>query len=377
MKLTWSKRLQFTTRDKDGVRIQQPWGSRIKDKPGHRLIPEPGDGLRTYKRDKCKPGYVLYTPDHSNKFLLINLEGRIVHEWPAFTSHFGYLLPNGHLLFDTQFSPDREWGIIEMDWDGNEVWFCPCQIHHDFERLANGNTLILCAREIEAPHVGSGVLLSSYLLEVTPEREVVWEWYAEEHIEELKALIGTKFPRDEQDWTHTNTVRVLPESSSARDPRFKAGNVIISHRQLDCAAIIEKETGQIVWAWGPGTMSRQHATIVMANGDMICFDNGCARQASAVWELDLLTGQIVWSYQGNEKEPFYASALSNAQRLPDGNTFICSGSKPDHGRLFEVTPQGEIVWEFQNPYAEYAEGEKIVYRAYKYPPEMIEPFLRK
>jgi hypothetical protein len=100
------------------------------------------------------------------------------------------------------------------------------------------------------------------------------------------------------------------------------------------------------------------------------------RGSSAVWEVDLLSGEVVWSYEGNEKEPFFASALSNAQRLPNGNTFVCSGSKPDHGRLFEVTPDGEIVWEFQNPYAEYAEGEKIVYRAYKYPLEMIEPLLK-
>jgi hypothetical protein len=42
-----------------------------------------------------------------------------------------------------------------------------------------------------------------------------------------------------------------------------------------------------------------------------------------------------------------------------------------------VTPKGEIVWEFQNPYAAYAGGERKVYRAYKYPPGLIEPLLRR
>jgi len=377
MKLRYARREHFCTRDSQGTRILQWWNAKSQDRPGFAILPQPGDGLRKYTREKCAPGYVLYTPDHSNKFLLINMEGKIVHEWPAFTSHFGYLLPNGHLLQDTEFSPDREWGVIEMDWDGAEVWSCPCQVHHDFQRLENGNTMVLCEREIEDPRIAPGRLLSSYLMEVTPRREVVWEWRSEDHIEDFTRTLGVQFPRPNPDWTHTNTVQVLPETPASRDRRFKAGNVIISPRELDAAVIIEKETGKIVWGWGPGTLSRQHATIVLPNGHLICFDNGRERKASAVWELDLLSGRIVWSYQGDEKEPFYASALSNAQRLPNGNTFICSGSKPDWGRLFEVTPEGEIVWEFQNPYAEYAEGEKIVYRAYKYSPEMIEPFLTR
>jgi hypothetical protein len=377
MKLTEAKREHHCYRDKNDVRIVQFWNQRMEGKPGKPVLPEPGDGLRLCNREKVAPGYVLYSPDHSNKFLLLDLDGKIVHEWPAWTSHFGYLLPNGHLVLDTEFSPDKEWGIIELDWDGNEVWSCPCQVHHDFQRLENGNTLVLCERGIVDPKVAPGKLLSTYVLEVTPDREIVWEWYSEDHTEELTRLLGIRFPRDRQDWTHTNTVQALPETPASADPRFRAGNVILSHRELDCALIVDKDSGEIVWAWGPGTLSRQHATIVLENGHMLCFDNGRDRRASAIWELDLLTGKIVWSYEGNEKAPFHAAALSNAQRLPNGNTFICSGSRPDHGRLFEVTPEGEIVWDFQNPYAEHAEGEKIVYRAYKYPPEMIEPFLRR
>jgi len=347
----------------------------MKGKPGFDILPEPGDGLRKYDREKTEPGYVLYSPDHSNKFLLINLEGEILHEWQAYTSHFGYLLPNGHLLFDTEFSPDRAWGIVEQDWNGHEINFLPCQVHHDFHRLGDGNTMVLCEREIVRPHVGPGKLLSTYLQLITPGREVIWQWNSEDHTEELRRLAGITFPRNQADWTHTNTVQVLPETSASRDPRFRAGNIIISHRELDLAAVIDRGTGEIVWTWGVGTMDRQHATIMLPNGRILAFDNGTSRGYSRILEVEPITGEVIWSYKGTEKFPFLAQALSNAQRLPGGNTFICSGSKPDHGRLFEVTPQGEIVWEFQNPYAAYAEGEKIVYRAYKYPPRMIESLL--
>ena len=362
------------------MRAIETWNRRLKGQPPRLVLPEPGDGLRTCDRDRAAPGYVLYSPDHSNKFLLIDLEGEIVHEWPAWTSHFGYLLSNGHLLLDTEFSPDRPVGVVELDWDGNEVWFCPCQIHHDFHRTPNGNTLLLCQRSIRDPKVHPAAeLLSTYIYEVNPDREVVWDWYSEDHVEELTRLADVQFPLSADfppDWTHSNTVQEIPPTPAQRDPRFKPGNVMMSHRNLDLALVIEKDTGQIVWTWGRDVLSHQHATIMLDNGHMLTFDNGQKRKASAVWEVEPISGEIVWSYEGGEHEPFYAGSLSNAQRLWNGNTFICSGSQPDYGRLFEVTPAGEIVWEFQNPYAEYAEGELPVYRAYKYPPQMIDPFLR-
>ena len=38
--------------------------------------------------------------------------------------------------------------------------------------------------------------------------------------------------------------------------------------------------------------------------------------------------------------------ISGRQRLPNGNTLICSGA---NGTLFEVTPEKEIVWKYVNP----------------------------
>ena len=372
MKLTSAEKLHHAWEEPDGRVHIQYWNHRMNGQPGFTVNPEPGDGLRVLDEERVAPGYVLYSPDHSNRFLLLNVQGEIVHEWPAWTSHFGYMLPNGHLLLDTEFSPHRDLGIVELDWDGNEVWSCPCQVHHDFQRLDNGHTMVLCQREIERPQIGEGTLLSTYLYEVTPECEVVWEWYSEDHTEELTRLVGTEFPRPNADWTHSNTVQVIPETPASRDPRFKPGNVMVSHRETDCAVVIERATGDIVWAWGPGVLSRQHATIMIENGHMICFDNGTHRGHSAIWEVEPVSGEIVWSYKGTPPESFFARALSNAQRLPNGNTFICSGSPPDDGRLFEVTPDGDIVWDFQNPYAEYAQGERRVYRAYKYPPEVFD-----
>ena len=51
----------------------------------------------------------------------------------------------------------------------------------------------------------------------------------------------------------------------------------------------------------------------------------------------------VWSYS----DPgLFSVIMSGAERLPNGNTLVCSGKQ---GWLFEVTPAGQVVWQhFQN-----------------------------
>ena len=58
--------------------------------------------------------------------------------------------------------------------------------------------------------------------------------------------------------------------------------------------------------------------------------------------------ESVWSYQSPDATSFHSSFISGAHRLPNGNTLICEG---DDGRFFEVTPEGEIVWEYWSLYS--------------------------
>ena len=61
---------------------------------------------------------------------------------------------------------------------------------------------------------------------------------------------------------------------------------------------------------------------------------------------ELVSKQVVWTYQANTAHSFFSQYIAGAQRMPNGNTLICSGAK---GHLFEVTPEGEVVWEYVSP----------------------------
>lgn len=59
-----------------------------------------------------------------------------------------------------------------------------------------------------------------------------------------------------------------------------------------------------------------------------------------------ISKQNVYSYQSSGMQSFYSSHISGAQRLPNGNTSINSGNQ---GLMFEVTPAGEVVWQYTYP----------------------------
>ncbi|MNV80307.1 hypothetical protein D3C71_1739040 [compost metagenome] len=64
---------------------------------------------------------------------------------------------------------------------------------------------------------------------------------------------------------------------------------------------------------------------------------------------------------------FYSPYISSAQRLPNGNTLITEGS---NGRLFEVTEEYEVVWEYISPYTD-KRNTNMVYRSYRLPYEWV------
>ena len=109
----------------------------------------------------------------------------------------------------------------------------------------------------------------------------------------------------------------------------------------------------------------------MNNGHVLLLDNGAHRRGlsySRVVEVDPETNEIAWEYRGTPLNSFFTHFTGGAQRLANGNTLITEGA---NGRLFEVTPNGEVVWEYISPF--FAEGNNGVangvFRAHRYGPD--------
>jgi hypothetical protein len=347
----------------------------------------PETGVTVCRSEECWPGYTLCQSRYEQSARLIDLAGQEVHRWShahraeelegAFLSgwHYAEMLPDGHMLAIIKEVEGGFGGaILELDWDSNLVWSADVPAHHDFERLPDGTTLVVCRDYVENPTIRPGRTKSDAILQLAPAGRVVWEWHADRHALQMADLVEIAFPVDEYDWAHTNTVESLPPNAAGRqDERFRPGNVLFSCRNIDTVGVIDRETGDVVWAWGPGVLQKQHMPTMLENGHMLIFDNGCERGSSAVVEMDPLTGEIIWRYEADPPESFYTHTRGANQRLPNANTLITDSDTG--GRIFEVTLGGEIVWEYLNEDLDGQGERQPIYRAMRYAPELVQRLL--
>ncbi len=306
-------------------------------------------------------------------------------------------------------------GLIELDWDGNVVWeWVPGpnegSIHHDFSRLPNGNTLTNAWENISKEETIAGGrdpkqttdrgIATDVIYEINPKGKVVWRWSAWDHRgmnskDHLDVnFITNVLPQyrfGNPDWMHFNTVDYNPDTDQ----------ILVDSREFGELYIIDHKTGEIVYRWGnpsaygagdPPTFTTTGDQILFGPhdahwikkglpgaGHILIFNNGWARPPvtySSIIEMDPKTGEIVWEYKAKSENSFSSHHISGAQRLPNGNTFICSGNS---GHMFEVTKEGEVVWEYINPVTSGGikswfddagfKASNMVFRALRYSPD--------
>ena len=319
-------------------------------------------GLTAYNKSKTCPGYTLYSPLNGNTTYLINVNGNTVHTWKHnYRINYGHLLPNGN-LFITGKTKDKTWdlfpgwnnfkgGILqEQDPQGNIVWEHrdPYQ-HHDGRRTTEGGAIYLTLEKLPkdiASKVKGGLtgtdkdgMWVDNIVEVDKDGNTVWTWDAVKHLDFETDTIPFNFTRYE--WNHGNTVVPIGDDK-----------VMVSFRSISVVGLIDKKSGEFDWKIGPEILSQQHDPSLLDNGNVLVFDNGllkryASRTFSRVIEIDPCSMEIVWEYIEEPYYNFYSPHISGARRLPNGNTLITEGA---FGRMFQVTMEGGIVWEYINPF---------------------------
>ncbi|RMD84660.1 MAG: hypothetical protein D6808_06640 [Candidatus Dadabacteria bacterium] len=338
--------------------------------------------LTIFKPYKVFPGYTLVPEEGTAKVLLLDIFGRTKHVWNVDVDR-ARLLPNCNLLV----VHGSKWGITqpkwnalrpvirEYDWDGKVVWEYKGTepAHHEAVRLENGNTIFLhrtmvpeaIREKITDAYRRSLKIKTDSFQEVTPDGKTVWHWHAYEHLDinncgkpgctryDDKPLKKKKL----SDWTHFNSIGVIPPNKwfRAGDKRFKPGNILTVPRNWWTAIIIDKESGDVVWEYtgdykgglGGGHEAHMIREGLPGAGNVLIFDNGSVVHPgeSFVLEINPVTKKTVWVLDLGKK--LYSKAAGSAQRLPNGNTLV---SEDKTGRVLEVTPQKEVVWEFRNSY---------------------------
>jgi hypothetical protein len=189
------------------------------------------------------------------------------------------------------------------------------------------------------------------------------------------------------DWLHINAVAYNPELDQIILSVHQFSEVwVVDHGTTKAEAAGERggksgKGGGLLYRWGnprayrAGTakdqklFSQHNAHWVPRGlpgaGNILVFNNGLRRTGGAYSSVDEIVPPVdgrgqytytagkpygpdapAWSYSAPRRADFYSSFISGAHRLPNGNTFICSGA---NGTLFEVTDKKEVVWKYLNP----------------------------
>jgi len=361
-------------------------------------------GVTAYETARAYPGYNLYCGRLSAEVFLLDMTGDVVHRWTYPDEKMrvwnqAVMLENGDLIVIRKFHD-----VIRLDWDSNLLWSIPIQAHHEIVPMPDG-TYYTIAREIHI-HRGLRVRFPS-IVRFSDDGELLGRWSTYEHLDEIKRKFNQRSFIDaildsllegevdpvtwepttkrakmlkaeidvwplRYDQFHFNTITVLPPNPlEAEDARFERGNLLICFRNVNQIAILKKDTKEILWVWGEGHLDWPHHPTMVQDGNILVFDNGTKRKYTRLLELNPVTLEVEWEYIADPAEDFFTPEKGSAHRFPNGNTLACEG---DMGRAFEITRDGEIVWEWVNPAMRGKRREQL-YRMDRLEPGVVEPLL--
>lgn len=309
-------------------------------------------GVVAHDPARARPGLNLYSSRGDDNARLVDMNGTLVHEWQSQRA--------GDAWNAVEFAPNRDLLVLSrgesverLDRSSNVRWRAALAAHHDVTVDPEGRIYTLASAVVP----GTPPILDERIVELTPDGRVVRSI-------SLHGLLGKRLPRDPflqppppwwrrllrrsrvdraADVYHANSLEILPRDVPGLGGR---GDALVSLRNLDRVVVVDLDGPQLVWSWGPGVVEGQHDATLLPNGNLLVFDNGRRRGWSRVVEVDPRTARIVWEYSGNPARSLFSARQGACQKLAGGNVLV---TESERGRAVEVTPDGEVVWEFLNP----------------------------
>ena len=333
-------------------------------------------GITVHDEERAWAGVNLYM--NRTQAFLVDMQGHRLNTWnmPEGYDNCEYfeLLDNGDIIVVCVSQ-----GLLRLDWGGRVVWRYDDLVHHDVHVLGDGSFLVP-VREKSRRYKRRLVIFDG-ILHLSPQGELLDTWSTFDHLDVLKAVHEPSFldtpgpwwryfEGDESDYYHLNTIETLGDTPlGRRDRRFRAGNWLLCLRNADLIVVVDHESREIVWSWGPGDIRLPHMPTQLEDGNLLIYDNQGMQTHTRVLELEPSTRRIVWQYESDPPDDFFSPFQGSNQRLPNGNTLICESAK---GRAFEVTPEGELVWEFWNPeLRKNGKQRRAIYRLTRLPEPLV------
>ena len=315
-----------------------------------------GAAVTAHDPSRAFAGYNLRVSCDPPGAVLMDMDGNTLHEWtcrftdafpeaavsgdPSFSDHWTNvrLLPEGDVL-----GIFGGLGLVRLDRSSRILWAHEGGEHDDIAVTEAGEIYVLGSKRNRVNWVNQKEpIIEDYVLVLDANGDVL------NRVSLLSAVLASDFSNvtksanmGRSDQTlHANSLDILDGSLSGRIPSFGNGNVLVSLRGLDTIAVVDMESGSLVWTQFGMWLDQLDSTL-LSNGNILLLEylDGDPR----VIEFDPVTMEVEWAYERESGGDVDGRWGGVCRRLPNGNTLI---SESGRGRAFEVTSQGEVVWEY-------------------------------
>jgi Arylsulfotransferase (ASST) len=287
----------------------------------------------------------LYDKEKFKGYVIVDDQGEVVWFWRTKDFPFGMARRrNGNFVF-----MDKGRGIVEVTAAGGVVRELPQEspereMHHDLITTPADTVLYLA---FDTQEVGGARVKGEAIWEWSPDSgTLIKRWRSWDHLSPTL----DRGPRFGGEWMHANSLAIGPR-----------GNILVSVHYLNQILSLAPDWSAIEWRLGgvratitvphADQFSGQHTAHELQPGRVLLFDNGRDRGGySRAVEFVVADGVAtkVWAWQPARAN--FASAVSSARRLDNGNTLIAFGMSAGQSdatgptEAFEVTPAGTPLW---------------------------------
>ena len=321
-----------------------------------------------------------YQLSTKNRMMIINEEGKVLFErfTPNYCLDFKQLAPNRFSYYDWKdtcyYILNEQFATIDTVKAGNGM----VTDNHELKYNPQTGNYWLIAQQVVEMDLSEVVIggqqdarvLGMVFQEITPNKEVVFEWKSLDYIPVRDAVGVDLTSPGIIDYMHSNSIDLESDTS-----------ILISSRHLNEITRVNIIDGSIIWRMGfnsvnksfrfvndPEGFTYQHDARRLSNGNILLFDNGnfkIGERYSRAIEYHIddknLVATKVWEYKSDEV--IVSDFMGSVQRLPNGNTVIgWGGTIPT---FTEVNSDGVKVFEATTPLW------SVSYRAYHFDVENI------
>jgi len=314
---------------------------------------------------------VLYS--HGSAVSLVNKRGQEIHRW-HYDDTAGYiqgmhLFPNGDLAFNFGLR------LIYMNFDSKVLWERPGYSTHDIDAYKD-QIYVVQHKKIQpgTPFPCSGVIIDYASGQYTEDFITVFDRkgnilreisvlnaicnsdhrgllsmnaYLGEMDSTLDRPVFYKISKSEYAGTvdplHLNSIYVITEKDALSFPYLSEGDLLVSFRNINTVAIIDKTTGLVKWSMA-GSFIRQHEVNIINNKYLAVFDNlgnFYKNGASRIAFYDMASTQLVKSYSPSPEFHFLVFITGSYDVAPNGNVVTIDGE-----RILEINESKGVVWAY-------------------------------